>query len=233
MPNVGEMKAALSANGIARDNRWLCRIYPPKGLTSTGSLLSNLVSRGPLRVNVNLPGVDALDAATNQINDVLDIGNNIIGSNLQLPTLGAVLTNQRGAVEALNLFCANAQIPGRDILSTEYRDYGESRQIGIRHQHADLTVTYYSSEDLRERRFFQNWQDLIFNPRAKQHAYYNEYSGRMEVSKFNQSWTKETAEYRFHEVYPTNVGVQELQSAEGDLLRLTITFKYYNYERLK
>ena len=55
----------------------------------------------------------------------------------------------------------------------------------------------------------------------------------MEVSKFNQSWTKETAEYRFHEVYPTNVGVQELQSAEGDLLRLTITFKYYNYERLK
>ena len=171
MPNVGEMKAALSANGIARDNRWLCRIYPPKGLTSTGSLLSNLVSRGPLRVNVNLPGVDALDAATNQINDVLDIGNNIIGSNLQLPTLGAVLTNQRGAVEALNLFCANAQIPGRDILSTEYRDYGESRQIGIRHQHADLTVTYYSSEDLRERRFFENWQDLIFNPRAKQHAY--------------------------------------------------------------
>tara|TARA_E500000318_G_scaffold15603_2_gene16033 strand:- start:30063 stop:30764 length:702 start_codon:yes stop_codon:yes gene_type:complete len=233
MTNVAEMTSRLSTQGIARDNRWLCRIYPPPGLTNTNKTLSNLISRGPLRVNVNLPGLDALDAAAGQLNNVLDTANSVIGTDLQLPTLGAVLTNMNGTLSALNLFCANAQIPGRDIFSTEYRDYGEPRQIGIRHQHGDLTLTYYSSEDLRERSFFENWQDLIFNPKFKQHAYYKEYAGRMEISKYNQSWSREMAEYRFNEVYPTNVGVQELQSAEGDLLRLNMTFKYYNYERLK
>lgn len=231
--NIGEMKSKLTTQGIARDNRWLCRIYPPPGLSNTNRTISNLISRGPLRVNVNLPGLDNLDAAAGQINDVLDVANGVIGSNLQLPTIGAVLTNLNGTLNSLNLFCHQAQLPGRDIFSTEYRDYGEPRQIGIRHQHGDLTLVYYSSEDLRERSFFENWQDLIFNPKFKQHAYYKEYAGRMEISKYDQSWSKETAEYRFNEVYPTNVGVQELQSAEGDLLRLTMTFKYYNYERLK
>ena len=231
--NIGEMKSKLTTQGIARDNRWLCRVFPPPGLSSTNRTISNLISQGPLRVNVNLPGLDNLDAAAGQINEVLDVANGVIGSNAQLPTIGAVLSNLNGTLGSINLFCANAQIPGRDILSTEYRDYGESRQIGIRHQHSDLTLVYYSSEDLRERAFFENWQDLIFNPKYKQHAYYREYAGRMEISKYDQSWSRETAEYRFHEVYPTNVGVQELQSDQGDLLRLTMTFKYYNYERLK
>ena len=143
------------------------------------------------------------------------------------------MTNTRGVTESLNLFCNAAELPGRDILSMEYRDYGESRQIGVRHQHGDLTLVYYSAEDLRERRFFENWQDIIFNPKAKQHGYYNEYTARMEISKYNQSWSEETAEYRFNEVYPTNVGAQALQSDQGDLLRLTMTFKYHNYERIK
>ena len=212
--NIGEMKSKLTTQGVARDNRWLCRIYPPPGLSNTNRTLSNLISRGPLRVNVNLPGLDNLDAAAGQINEVLDVANGVIGTNIQLPTIGGVLSNLNGTLSSLNLFCSNAQIPGRDIFSTEYRDYGEPRQIGIRHQHSDLTLVYYSSEDLRERAFFENWQDLIFNPKAKQHAYYREYAGRMEVSKYDQSWSKETAEYRFNEVYPTNVGVQELQSAE-------------------
>ena len=231
--NIGEMKSKLTTQGIARDNRWLCRVFPPPGLSNTNRTISNLISRGPLRVNVNLPGLDNLDAAAGQINEVLDVANGIIGTNTQLPTIGAVLSNLNGTLGSINLFCANAQIPGRDILSTEYRDYGEPRQIGIRHQHGDLTLVYYSSEDLRERAFFENWQDLIFNPKYKQHSYYREYAGRMEISKYDQSWSKETAEYRFHEIYPTNVGVQELQSDQGDLLRLTMTFKYYNYERLK
>ena len=231
--NLGQFQATINKQGISRNNRWTCTVFPPRGLTSTGNALSNLLSKGGLKVNVNLPGLDSLDDAVNGINQVLDVGNTILGTNLELPTLGGLLTNQRGKTEALMMFCETAQIPGRDIFSTEFRVYGESRQIGIRHQHGDLTVSYYTSDDLRERRFFENWQDLIFNPSNKQHSYYEMYIGSMEISKYNQGWTEETARYKFNEVYPTNVGVQELQSDQGDLLRLNMTFKYYNYERLK
>ena len=231
--NLGEFKATVARQGLARNNRWQCIVYPPRGLTSTGNALSSILSKGPLKVNVNLPGLDALDNAVGGINDILDVGNTFLGTNLEVPTLGGLLTNQKGKTEALSLFCEQCQLPGRDILSTEYRDYGEPRQIGIRHQHGDLTVVYYSSEDLRERRFFENWQDLIFNPYSKRHSYYRDYTAKMTIIKYNQSWSEEMAEYDFNEVYPTNVGVQELNSTEGELLRLTITFKYHNYERIK
>ena len=46
--NIGEMKSKLTTQGIARDNRWLCRIYPPPGLSNTNKTISNLISRGPL-----------------------------------------------------------------------------------------------------------------------------------------------------------------------------------------
>lgn len=228
--NIGDFKARLSNQGISRSNRWTATVFPPRGLTSTGNALKDLLGG---RVNVNIPGLDLIDSSIDQINNVLDIPNNILNTNVNLPTLGSVLNNTKGQVESLTMFVENAQIPQRDIYSTEYRVHGEKREIAVRHEHTDLTLSYYCSEDLRERKFFEQWQNVIFNPFTKQHGYYKDYIGSMEITKYNQSWSTETAIYKMNEVYPTNIGVQELSSAEGDLLRLNITFKYYNYERIK
>jgi len=227
--NIGDMKARLSSQGIARNNRWIATVFPPRGLTTAGAAISDLLGG---QVNVNVPGLDLIDSGVDAINQVLEIPNSILNTNFDIPTLGSYLNNTRGNVESLTMFCENAQFPGRDILSSAFRIHGEQREIGIRHQHGDLTISYYCSEDLFERKFFEQWQNVIFNPFTKQHGYYDDYIGSVEISKYNQSWKKETAAYKMSEVYPTNVGVQELTSSQGDLLRLNITFKYYNYERI-
>ena len=33
--NIGDMKARLSSQGIARNNRWIATVFPPRGLTTT------------------------------------------------------------------------------------------------------------------------------------------------------------------------------------------------------
>lgn len=116
------------------------------------------------------------------------------------------------------------------MTNLEWTEYGETRKLGVMHTHGDVSIEYYCSEDLRERQFFEQWQDLIFNPKSKKHAYYKDYISRIEIAKYNSDWSKKTVVYRLNEAYPTSIAAQEMNSDAGDLLKLSITFKYRNYE---
>ena len=76
--NIGDMKARLSNQGIARNNRWTATVFPPRGLTSAGNAISNLLGGA---VTVNVPGLDAIDSSISAINQVLEIPNSIINTN--------------------------------------------------------------------------------------------------------------------------------------------------------
>lgn len=231
--NLQQFKGQVSSQGIARTNRWVCRVFPPSGLTSTGNALSNALSTGGNRFNVNLPGLDAIDAGVAALNNLnVDLGPVNVGSNFGIPTLGYALTNMGGKLEAINLFCQSCSIPSRDMTNLEFSEYGELRSLGVMHTHGDVTIGYYCSEDLRERLFFEQWQDAIWNPITYNHGYYNTYTARIEIVKYDASWQNETAIYRLDEAYPTNIGALELSHAEG-LSELSITFKYRKYERIK
>lgn len=230
--NLKQFQDQISKQGLARQNRWIVQVQPPSGLNGTNKLLSNFLSSGGNRINVNLPGLDTIDAGVNALNNIgVDLGGVNVGTNFSVPTLGAVLTNQGKADEALNLFCNTCSIPSRDIENLEWSYWGETRKLGVNHQHQDVDLTYYMSEDMRERAFFENWQDLIFNSRTKQHGYYKDYTSRIDIIKYDAGWQKETAKYRLHEVYPTNVGANEL-SHETGLALLNVTFKIRNYEKI-
>jgi len=229
--NIKDFQSQMSSQGLARNNRWVCTVYPPSGLTATGRSLSNVFSKGGTRVNVNLPGFDALDSAVGALNDLkVDLGPVQVENNLSLPTLGYALTNMGGKMKALNLFTSSCSLPARDIQNSEFREYGETRNLGVLHTHSDLTIEYYCSEDLREKQFFEQWQDLIFNPQTKQHSYYKDYISHLEITKYNASWKEKKIVYKFNECYPSNIGALELSSESGDILKLQITFKYRNYE---
>jgi len=230
--NLEQFKNQVSSQGLARQNRWVCRVYPPSGLTSTGNALSNALSQGGNRINVNLPGLDAIDAGVAALNNLnLDLGPVQVGTNFAIPTLGYALTNMGSKLEALNLFCQSCSIPDRDINNSDFVEYGELRSLGVMHTYSDVALTYYCSEDLRERLFFEQWQDVIWNPRNSQHGYYSSYTSRVEIIKYSADWKRQEAAYRLVEAYPTNVGAIELSHAEG-LCELQIQFKFRKWERI-
>lgn len=229
---ISKFTSQLNKQGIARANRWLVRIYPPSGLSATNKAISNILSKGGSDINISLPSLDAADAVVDVLNNAsIDIGGVNIGANFNIPTLGYVLTNMGSKNEALSLFCQSCQLPARDLSNLEFGEYGEKRSLGVKHTHDGFTTSYLCSEDLREKLFFEQWQNIAFDPITKRHSYYNEYISRVEVFKYNASWSKVKAAYQFNECYPSNVGSLELNQ-ENTPLELTIQWKYRNYKKI-
>lgn len=224
----------VSKQGLARANRWVVRVYPPRGLTATGNILNNAINKGGNKLDINLPILDAADGVTDALAGLgADLGNVSIGHNMNVPTLGYVLSNMGDKLEALNLFAASCSLPGRQIETVPYDVYGETRNIGVRHSHEGMSINYFCSENLREKTFFEQWQDVIFNPNNKRRGYYDDYVGTIEVKKYNANW-KHEATYKFHECYPT--GLSELGLAQDraeDALQIAINFQFRYYEKVE
>jgi len=231
--NLDEFKSTVNRQGLAKNTRWECMVFPPKKLRADN--IFNFAITDGLELDLNLPGVDLIDNAIDAMNEAsINFGPLSFQSNLNLPTLGFTLRNHGDKLRCLNLYTNMVNIPQRDIQNVEWRENGESRQLGVVHNHnTGLSISYYCSEDMRERLFFEQWQDLIFNPKNKGRSFYDDYIGSMEIVKYNSSWSEKTAVYKFHEVYPTNIAAQTMVYEGTAVMRLDINFKYYNYERIK
>ena len=224
----------VNKQGLAKGNRWIVSVYPPRGMTATGAILNNAINKGGNKLDINLPILDAADSITETIAGLgADLGGVSIGHNLNVPTLGYVLSNMSGTLDALNLFATSCSLPGRQIETIPYDVHGETRNIGVRHSHEGMSINYYCSENLREKDFFEQWQNIVFNPNNKRRGYYDDYAGTIEVKKYNTNW-KHEATYKFHECYP--VGMSELgldQEQAGAALQIAINFQFRYYEKVK
>jgi len=221
--NISDFKSQVDRQGVARTNKWELKIYPPSQMSKSGILMKDILFKGGNFVAADF-GNDAIDPNNNQ---AAVYGSRIVGQ----PVTDKIISDQ-GSLNALSIYAISCSIPSRDILNMEFEEYGEPRSLGIKHVHTDFTTRFICSEDLRERDFFESWQDVIFDPKTKKHGYYNDYIGHVEVVKYSAGGTQEMARYKFSEAYPTNIGASEL-TAEGNLLELDITWKFRNYERIK
>ena len=215
--NITKFKDTVSKTGLARANRFTVEINPPSGLSVIGASILNQSYKGG---NFALPTLGDFDLA-----DLVDID-----ANLSFGPIGINL-GVNGTLEKLELYCKTAQIPSRDMENFDFTYYGEKRQAAINHLHSSFTTGFFSSEDLRERRFFEAWQDLMFDPETKKSSYYDRYVGSVTIKKWDTSWQNVTAIYEFKEAYPTNIGTLDLDQQNGDTLQLDITWNYRNYVR--
>jgi hypothetical protein len=233
---ISEFKNQISTAGLSRSYNWVCRVFPPRALTTiTNQMQVNTnANQGGNRVNVNLPGVQVgMDFPINfPVGDIGTVGLNVGTINLGTPNRGFTLSNVGGVLESLNLYCMSCSIPSRDLQNIEWTDYGERRALGNRHRHTDFGVKYYCSENLFERFFFEQWQEIVFNSNTKRFGYYDDYVSTIEILKYNASWSNVEALYRLEEAYPSNVGALQLNHADNSILQLDISFKYRKFTRL-
>ena len=133
------------------------------------------------------------------------------------------------ATEEMLMRCETIVFPGQNISTTE-----DNLRIGPLRDHAsnvtygDITAVFFCSADLAERKFFEEWQNLIFNEDF-QMGYYDQYKTDMVIKQYNE-FHQNSYSVKVHEVYPKSFTDMELNTTEKTSFhKFTVTLSFYKY----
>ena len=153
-----------------------------------------------------------------------NVKNDFARPNLFEVSIDQVKTSSQ---EPFRINCFQAQIPGSNIATTD-KDIG-FRSVAYQKIYADVILGFYSSGDLRELKFFQDWIDNIVSPVNNHFNYYSNYVGRIKIKQLTRKgnvvgiWT-------LMDAYPKTVDPIQLDYGTTDtIMTVNVTMTYRNF----
>ena len=172
-------------------------------------------------------------ALTNKFEALIFPPPSIGGNSISNVSHGSALKSAgaRGAsmrVEAINL-------PGRNLdTTTDSNIYGPTREVvnGVSYAE-DITVTFLSSGDLSERKFFEEWQNQAIDTRTWDIGYYNDYVGRIEIYVLNKNGLRKFG-LKLIEAFPKTIaGTSLSNTSANELLKTEVSFAFRYWEPME
>lgn len=125
----------------------------------------------------------------------------------------------------LFLYCDAAQIPGLNFATTQARTYGEYREMPYEKLFDTATLNFYVDNNMRVRRFFENWINKIQDPYSRHVGYYKDYIGTVIVYVYDTLNNNRYA-ITLEEAYPKTLASIALESTSRDLMKMSVTMQY-------
>jgi len=223
MGQIDKFRAAMSkAKGFARPSKFAVRINPPTLVSTIGNAFYN--ANGQTDETINIEFARAHQAIREMYQSM--------GSQIQL-------------------FCSSVEMPGHD-LQTQQVQHGSApvRDMVTSHGFEGMiTASFYLSEDLKERHFFEQWQRLAVNVESHKANFYDDYIGSMEIYQLSNGldsglpfptfidkvFDVDMAEYgiRASEVYPATLsGVEYSYESGNQIATMAVGFNYREWRNL-
>lgn len=150
--------------------------------------------------------------------------------NFTLPSILAASDDSYTST-TLSILCQSANLPGTQLATTELPVYGPPIKMPYGLVYQDLSLTFLCTNNMSQRKIFEEWRRIIVDPTSNYVNYYDTYVGEVFVNKLNSDGLViHTA--LFEEVYPVAILEQELNSANNDWLRLTVILAYRRWRTL-
>lgn len=125
----------------------------------------------------------------------------------------------------LSILCQSIGFPGRQIATAELPVYGPPVKMPYGLVYQDLNISFLCTNDMAQRKLFDEWQRIIVDPTTNYANYYDNYVGSIVIYKLDQRDRVGHAVY-VEEAYPVAVFEQEMAAGANDWLRLTVQFAY-------
>lgn len=151
--------------------------------------------------------------------------------------------NNSNIVEPVGLAARieSIDLPGRTIATIDnYYDVGVRRNIPYGALYQDLSMSIICSEDMREKEFFEKWQDLIVGehrnaPRESTQydiGYYDNYTQDILITRYRPQG-QSTYSVKLIEAYPKIVNAMTMSWDSTEALRLTVSlgYRYFTIEQ--
>jgi hypothetical protein len=145
-------------------------------------------------------------------------------------SIGSVNPIAGSIARRVGLFCESASIPGKNILTTPARTYGEVRETPYEVAYEPMNLVLYVDKNYQVKEYFDTWQSSIFNDTARYQNYYNDYTQDVTVYVYNK---EEDAAFaiKLFQAYPKVVAPINLDNNSKDIAKLTVTLQYKYWRR--
>jgi hypothetical protein len=154
---------------------------------------------------------------------------------------GVVSRNMQFIRSELAYLCEAAEFPGRQFVNIDLRYNGPNQKFPVQTNYEDINLTFICRGKNYEREFFDNWMNLIAPPTSYNFSYKDVYGCDIDIFQFSESelrgpkgdLTHVQYHYRLHKAWPVIVNPQAVTWADGEFLRLAVTFTYERWTRPK
>lgn len=138
-----------------------------------------------------------------------------------------------GTTREVGLRCQSISLPGRNIdTAPDENIYGPVREIAQGFSFADITATFQCSPNMRERKFFETWQRLSFNPQTWAMGYYDDYSGGIQIFQLDQG-NRRRYGCEIVECFPKTIGELSYSADPAtNVQTVDVTFSYRYWKSL-
>ena len=135
-----------------------------------------------------------------------------------------------GTVRATGLRCESISMPGRNMDSTpDTNIYGPEREIVTGYSFGDINAVFQCSSDMREKKYWETWQRLTYNPKTFDIGYYKDYVGTVDIHTLDEQ-EKRRYGVRLVEAWPKTIGPQQLAYNDNNTYQtvdITIAYRYW------
>jgi len=135
-----------------------------------------------------------------------------------------------GDVRDVSYQCNSIEFPARTIDTTNDENmYGPARKIAQGYTYGDITGKFYCHNDMREKKFFETWQRLAYNPQTFAMGYYDDYVGTIQIFQLDAKGNR-TYGCELIECFPNTIAAQQLdgtQAAGAQEISVAFSYRYW------
>lgn len=145
---------------------------------------------------------------------------------------------QFGDTAKLSYRCEVAELPGRTVATVEDMSFGPTSKLAYDMTYNDINLQIIASEDMTERKMFEEWMDGIVTPTSRNSSefkgglvkYYDDYAKAIfSIRQLNDAGNT-IARYTLYDAFPIQLSPMNLSWAETDTYQrfaVTISYRYH------
>ena len=135
-----------------------------------------------------------------------------------------------GDQREVSMQCHKIEFPGRNLDSTpDTNIYGPSREIVSGFSFAEITASFYQSNNYKEKQFFETWQRLCYDPNTFSMGYYDEYVGKIQIYSLDNDGLRRYG-VELVECFPKTIAAQQLDalpSTTAQTCDVSFSYRYW------
>ena len=138
-----------------------------------------------------------------------------------------------GDQREVSMQCHKIEFPGRNLDSTpDTNIYGPSREIVSGFSFAEITASFYQSNNYKEKQFFETWQRLCYDPNTFAMGYYDEYVGKIQIYSLDNDGLRRYG-VELIECFPKTIAAQQLDALPSTVAQTCdVSFSYRYWKNL-